>query len=174
MDIHNIDDYLDLQDQHEMNLLSAEDHGSEQKQEDNHTEWHSETTPLIIQDDVLDNNPFMYTDANWSLLQSNVQLEGINLTQLINQTATGMSNNNDTNGDKNTAFVTPDSLLKNTPLEDKEPEKRITRSRAKGATVQTNQAEPKKRAARQKKLYCTCQQPYNGKPMVQCDQCQEW
>ncbi|KAI8889295.1 hypothetical protein K501DRAFT_239181 [Backusella circina FSU 941] len=174
MDIHNIEDYLDLQDQHEMNLLAAEDHGTEQKQEDSHAEWHSETAPLIIQDNVLDNNPFMYTDANWSLLQSNVQLEGINLTQLINQTANGINSISDTNGDKNTTFITPDSLLKNTPLEEKEPEQRITRSRAKGVTPHTSTAETKKRATRQKKLYCTCQQPYNGKPMVQCDQCQEW
>jgi hypothetical protein len=35
-------------------------------------------------------------------------------------------------------------------------------------------AEPKRKAQKSKKLYCICQQPYDGSPMVQCDGCQEW
>ncbi|KAH8556164.1 hypothetical protein BGW37DRAFT_471337 [Umbelopsis sp. PMI_123] len=34
--------------------------------------------------------------------------------------------------------------------------------------------EPKRKTQRSKKLYCICQQPYDGSPMVQCDSCQEW
>ncbi|KAI9286788.1 hypothetical protein BC943DRAFT_319952 [Umbelopsis sp. AD052] len=35
-------------------------------------------------------------------------------------------------------------------------------------------AEPKRKTQKSKKLYCICQQPYDGSPMVQCDSCQEW
>ena len=35
-------------------------------------------------------------------------------------------------------------------------------------------AERNRRAQKHKKLYCICQQPYDGNPMVQCDNCQEW
>ncbi|KAI8646337.1 transcription factor S-II, central domain-containing protein [Parasitella parasitica] len=49
-------------------------------------------------------------------------------------------------------------------------QKRTRSSRAKS----TPPAPKKKRATRAKKLYCTCQQPYNGEPMVQCDACEEW
>lgn len=35
-------------------------------------------------------------------------------------------------------------------------------------------AERKRKGQKTKKLYCICQQPYDGNPMVQCDNCQEW
>lgn len=35
-------------------------------------------------------------------------------------------------------------------------------------------AERKKKPQKSKKLYCICQQPYDGNPMVQCDGCREW
>ncbi|KAI8577749.1 hypothetical protein K450DRAFT_250633 [Umbelopsis ramanniana AG] len=38
----------------------------------------------------------------------------------------------------------------------------------------TETAEPKRKTQKSKKLYCICQQPYDGSPMVQCDSCQEW
>ncbi|KAI7853345.1 hypothetical protein BDC45DRAFT_407050, partial [Circinella umbellata] len=31
-----------------------------------------------------------------------------------------------------------------------------------------------KKKGKVKKLYCVCQKPYNGDPMVQCDQCTQW
>ncbi|KAI9273698.1 hypothetical protein BY458DRAFT_507924 [Sporodiniella umbellata] len=62
-------------------------------------------------------------------------------------------------------FITPDSLLK-------QPTQRVTRSRTTAPVVTTTYK--KKRASKPKKLYCICQQPYNGKPMVQCDQCEDW
>lgn len=34
--------------------------------------------------------------------------------------------------------------------------------------------ETTKRKSRPKKLYCICQKPYTGEPMVQCDVCKEW
>ncbi|KAG1324208.1 hypothetical protein G6F62_009228 [Rhizopus arrhizus] len=64
-------------------------------------------------------------------------------------------------------FITPDSLLK-------QPEQRVTRSRSTGSVPIVTTTYKKKKSSRPKKLYCICQQPYNGKPMVQCDHCEEW
>ncbi|KAI9004899.1 hypothetical protein CLU79DRAFT_599271 [Phycomyces nitens] len=66
------------------------------------------------------------------------------------------------------------------PETDKEESGRMmTRLRRRRSTVQEKgnekaaaTTEPKRK--RVKKLYCICQQPYNGDPMVQCGQCEEW
>ncbi|KAI8144286.1 transcription factor S-II, central domain-containing protein [Fennellomyces sp. T-0311] len=48
-----------------------------------------------------------------------------------------------------------------------------TRRRAGRATSEETTTEaPKKKKG--KKLYCVCQKPYTGEPMVQCDRCEEW
>lgn len=162
MDIHNIDEYLDLQDQNQMNLLSTEELTTQPEQE---SEWHSATAATL--DDMLesDNNPYLFNvehNTEWGLLQNGL-CEGINLTQIIGN---GLVSNQDN-------FITPDSLLKQQPTPVIE-EKRVTRSRASPVTITSPKKKKKATVARPKKLYCICQQPYNGKPMVQCDTCEEW
>lgn len=61
-------------------------------------------------------------------------------------------------------------MIKQQPQE----EKRVTRSRTAATTTAVKEEPKKKRNTRAKKVYCICQQPYNGKPMVQCDRCEEW
>lgn len=171
MDIHNIDEYLDLQDQSQLNLLSTE----ELTVPEGETEWHSAPVVNSGLGDMLIDNPYLYngpstnttsdTTTEWDLLQN-----GLDLQQ-------GMNNYN--SGDMN-HFITPGSLFKQptavqveTPME--EEEKRVTRSRAAASGTEPKRVvTPKKKKTKAKKLYCICQQPYNGKPMVQCDYCQEW
>ncbi|CEP08071.1 hypothetical protein [Parasitella parasitica] len=169
----NIDEYLDLQDQSETNLLSTENQASAQTEEQE-IEWHAATPALPA------NNATSFD--NWgSLLQQNgfENLEGINLTELIASGTAGvdvaLAGNH---------FITPGSLMKQQPPPPPAPliipqveapvpqqaQKRSRPTRAKSASF----APKKKRATRAKKLYCTCQQPYNGEPMVQCDSCEEW
>ncbi|KAK4519909.1 Proteasome subunit alpha type-6 [Mucor velutinosus] len=180
----NIDEYLDLQDQTETNLLSTEDTASGHAAQEHEVEWHS--APL----DTLNNNSF---SNDWGLLQQNglEGLEGINLTDLIAAgsaatagmdaaTAAALASNEN-------HFITPGSLMKQPPpppiiiptvtaappeeSTQQQEQKRVTRSRSKPAVPSPLK---KKRATRAKKLYCTCQRPYNGEPMVQCDTCEEW
>lgn len=229
MDIHNIDEYLDLQGQGQLNLLSTEEFNTE-PQEEQESEWHSATaatttgphsSSVTTSDDnsntpslseILEaaaattaatGNPYLFnvdhastnqnsdtndttTTAEWGLLQNNLDLQGIHLTQMIGNRG-GIPVDNNT-------FITPDSLLKQQPpkhqqIEEEEEkpvveteEKRVTRSKASPTTtaakkeVTTNKSTAKKKISntRAKKLYCICQQPYNGKPMVQCDRCEEW
>lgn len=162
MDIHNIDEYLDLQDQNQMNLLATEEL-SKQPEED--PEWHSATAAAL---GLLETeNPYLYNVENnnnteWGLLQNELT-EGINKTQIIGN---GLVSNQD-------SFITPDSLIKQ-PIVPPVPvveEKRVTRSRTVPLTAAPKK---KKKTVRPKKLYCICQQPYSGKPMVQCDTCEEW
>ncbi|KAI7889816.1 transcription factor S-II, central domain-containing protein [Mucor mucedo] len=152
MDIHNIDEYLDLQDQNQMNLLATEELS---KQPEEESEWHSATAAALglLETD----NPYLYNVDN------------------------NTNNNNNEWVSNQDSFITPDSLLKQpttapaavsiTPVPVVE-EKRVTRSRNAPSSVVV--PKKKKKAARQKKLYCICQQPYSGKPMVQCDTCEEW
>lgn len=195
MDIHNIDDYLDLQDQHQMNLLSTEGITSQPEGE---TEWHSaavvdsnntgttnsSTNALGLDDSYMynnnnDNEPNTTTD--WGLLQNQLDaLQGINF---IGDGGIIVSNNNNSN-----VCITPDSIFKQQPdinfiqpstvtaavEEPVEEEKRVTRSKGRSTSTTATVTTPKKKKTRAKKLYCTCQQPYNGKPMVQCDYCSEW
>lgn len=158
MELHNIDEYLDLQDQNEINLLSAESIPPVQPE----SEWHSVTsTPA---DSILttnDNNLLYGTENNNSSSHSNNRNSsnwgfGLDFNLLSN------SSNNDVIN-----FITPDSLLK-------QPEQRVTRSRSTGSVPIVTTTYKKKKTSRPKKLYCICQQPYNGKPMVQCDNCEEW
>ncbi|KAJ2963402.1 hypothetical protein NQZ79_g1513 [Umbelopsis isabellina] len=105
-----------------------------------------------------------------------------------------------TDGASHANFVTPDMLHRpHSNLESKEiptqqPEHNIindetrmtTRSKTKKPdptkddTAEETQpkpndtAEQKKKPQKSKKLYCICQQPYDGNPMVQCDSCREW
>lgn len=177
----NIDEYLDLQDQTETNLLSTE-HATSVQPEEHEVEWHSATPALSSNN----NNSF----DGWGLLQQNgfENLDGINLSDLIaggsgvDATSTANLVSNDTH------FITPGSLMKQQPTLLTTPEvelqvepqieqqqlqqqqKRITRSRSKPSPS----VPKKKKATRAKKLYCICQQPYNGEPMVQCDTCEEW
>ncbi|KAI8067711.1 uncharacterized protein B0P05DRAFT_573764 [Gilbertella persicaria] len=137
MDIHNIDDYLDLQDQTATNLLSTEQITQPQ---DNAEEWHS---PL---NDLLSNHTDNFYKDDWGLLQNSLQ-----------GTETG--------------FIAPDSLIKQPVIQE---EKRITRSKTAAKPPLTPPSPKKKKKTRAKKLYCICQQPYDGKPMVQCDKCEEW
>ncbi|GAN06081.1 PHD finger domain protein [Mucor ambiguus] len=178
----NIDEYLDLQDQTETNLLSTEDATSGQEEQEHEIEWHS-ATPTTLNTNNFSND--------WGLLQQNgfEGLEGINLTDLIaagSAATAGM--------DAATAaalvsnvnhFITPGSLMKQPPPapattptvtaaeepSQQQEQKRVTRSRSKPAVPSPPK---KKRATRAKKLYCTCQRPYDGEPMVQCDTCEEW
>lgn len=106
--------------------------------------------------------------TNWSLLQNGLNgLQGINLTEIIGQTS--FTNDDATN------CITPDFLIKQQPTSVQD-EKRVTRSKTAGKiTPETVKEEPKKKkTTRAKKVYCICKQPYNGKPMVQCDRCEEW
>lgn len=162
MDIHNLDEYLDLQDQNQMNLLSTEELAEPEPKE---AEWHAGGSL----DTLLDPTTYLFnennTNADWGLLQNGL-VDGINLTEIIGNGGILVSNQDN--------FITPDSLFKQQPIVNVE-EKRVTRSRA-GSTpkaVVTTPA-PKKKKKTTKKLYCICQQPYNGKPMVQCDTCEEW
>lgn len=174
--MHNIDDYLDLQDQTETNLLVAEpltsqsvpheqeldaeghekEHGQEKEEE-----WHAVAGPL---NDILTTNNYFHPTENWGVLDND-------------------NRNMLTSTPEN--FITPEALIKTptppmpslAPLElpemgaDKKEETRVTRSSKGKPTVA---AKKRKTTTRAKKLYCICQQPYNGKPMVQCDKCGEW
>lgn len=165
MDIHNIDEYLDLQDQHQMNLLSTEEIVQPEEEE---AEWHAAASSLDTMTDPA--NPYLFNENNnsntdWGLLQNGlVGLEGINLTQIIGNGGILVSNQDN--------FITPDSLFKQPPPVVEE--KRVTRSRASSNPKVANTSSPKKKKKSTKKLYCICQQPYNGKPMVQCDNCEDW
>jgi hypothetical protein len=172
----NIDEYLDLQDQTQTNLLSTE-HATSVQPEEHEVEWHSATPTLSSNN----NNSF----DGWGLLQQNgfENLDGINLNELI-----AGSNGVDTTSTVNLAsndthFITPGSLMKQQPApltapkvepqvepQVEQQQKRVTRSKSKPAPS----VPKKKKATRAKKLYCICQQPYNGEPMVQCDACEEW
>lgn len=176
MDIHNIDDYLDLQDQHQMNLLSTEEITSQQEEE---TEWHSAAvvdnpaSSLGLEDNFLYANDPTTTTTDWGLLQNQLDLhQGINF---IGHGGIIVSNNNNTN-----ECITPDSIFKQPVIQqpvEPEEEKRVTRSKGRVnslTTITTPPTTPKKKKTRAKKLYCICQQPYSGKPMVQCDYCSEW
>ncbi|KAI7899337.1 uncharacterized protein BX663DRAFT_521358 [Cokeromyces recurvatus] len=161
MDIHNIDEFLDLQDQAETNLLSTEQ-GHEE-------EWHSTAAPINEMLSSMDNNIFLNnssgnnSNTDWELLKNGLDsLPG--LTEIMGHGGI-LNESND--------CITPDSLIK-------QPEQRITRSKSVAAlaspttTISTSTTTPKKKRTRAKKVYCICKQPYNGKPMVQCDRCQEW
>lgn len=184
----NIDEYLDLQDQTETNLLSTEDATPGHEEQEHEVEWHSATPTTTLNTNNFSND--------WGLLQQNgfEGLEGISLTDLIaagSAATAGMdaataaaaaalvSNDNH--------FITPGSLMKQpppapiiiptvaaapaAPTQPQQEQKRVTRSRSKPAAPSPPK---KKRATRAKKLYCTCQRPYDGEPMVQCDTCEEW
>lgn len=156
MDIHNIDEYLDLQDQNQMNLLATEELTTQPQEE---TEWHSATA--VVLDDLLKNNENPYL---FNVQQSTEWLhEGMNLTPIAGN---GLVSSNQDN------FITPDSLLKQQPPVVVE-EKRVTRSRA-VPTAAPPPPKKKKKAAAKPKLYCICQKPASRKPMVQCDACEEW
>ncbi|KAL7318273.1 Transcription factor bye1 [Mucor circinelloides] len=170
----NIDEYLDLQDQTETSLLSTEDAASGHAEQEHQVEWHS-ATPTTLNTNNFTND--------WGLLQQNGfgGLEGINLTDLIAAGSTAADVDAAALVSNDNHFITPGSLMKQplpapiiipTVTAKEEPEqKRVTRSRSKPAMPSTPK---KKRATRAKKLYCTCQRPYNGEPMVQCDTCEEW
>lgn len=170
----NIDEYLDLQDQTETSLLSTEDAASGHAEQEHQVEWHS-ATPTTLNTNNFTND--------WGLLQQNGfgGLEGINLTDLIAAGSTAADVDAAALVSNDNHFITPGSLMKQPPpapiiiptvAAKEEPEqKRVTRSRSKPAIPFTPK---KKRATRAKKLYCTCQRPYNGEPMVQCDTCEEW
>ncbi|KAG1456129.1 hypothetical protein G6F56_006904 [Rhizopus delemar] len=134
MELHNMDEYLDLQEQNEINLLSAEGITPIE----NESEWHS-VTPTTHDNTFLygtennnnngDNN--RNHDSNWGFVDLNLFVPN---------------------------YIAPDSLT--IP-------QRVTRSRN---TITYK----RKKSSTKKKLYCVCQQPYNGKPMVQCDHCEDW
>ncbi|ORY95327.1 transcription factor S-II, central domain-domain-containing protein [Syncephalastrum racemosum] len=66
---------------------------------------------------------------------------------------------------------------KETGKEDKEEDGKMkTRSsaRRRRQSQQTPEEAAPKKKARAKKLYCICQKPYDGEPMVQCDTCRDW
>jgi hypothetical protein len=158
-----MDEFLDLQDQNTTTLLSTEQIEQPEHVEE---EWHS-VTPI---EDMLssDTEKGIHTHtyqkkttnkfivANWSLLQNGLDsLQGINLTDIIQ---------NSFSQDNNDHCITPDFLIKQQPM---------TRSRTAVKNEKIVKEEPKKKT-RAKRLYCFCKQPYNGKPMVQCDRCEEW
>jgi hypothetical protein len=158
MDIHNIEDYLDLQDQTETNLLASEQIASQSAPHEQEEEWHSVSTPL---NGILASDDYFNQTVNWSVLDNNNH--GILTSTTEN-------------------FVTPEALIKTpTPpppppqpetVTDNHEGTRVARS-SKGKASPTA-AKKKKTTTRAKKVYCICQQPYNGKPMVQCDKCEEW
>jgi hypothetical protein len=214
MDIHNIDEYLDLQGQNQMNLLSTEEITTQPEEEE--SEWHSATAAPTTNDTATPSlsemleaaaaasstngaNPYLFNvehtgngdnshhQTEWGLLQNDLDLQGINLTQITGNGGILVNDNNQTSSN----FITPDSLLKQPVAAvvgpDELEEKRVTRSlrataspitptKKESAAAKKNTSNKKKASTspRAKKLYCICQQPYNGKPMVQCDRCEEW
>lgn len=176
MDLHNMDEFLDLQDQNTTNLLSNE---KIQQPEQMEEEWHS-ATPLDEmlststddkgkkKDKKIANNllKLCIVPSDWSLLQNGLDtLQEMNLTEIM-----GHFSNTENN------CITPDSLLKPQPPQPAEEEetKRVTRSGRATGKKTAEQPKTKKKTTRAKKVYCICKQPYNGKPMVQCDRCEEW
>jgi type IV secretory pathway VirB10-like protein len=163
MDIHNIDDYLDLQDQTETNLLATEQIASQSTSHEHEEEWHAVSTPL---NDMLTSNSYFNQTPNWDVL---------NNTNRAILTTTAEN------------FVTPEALIKTpTPpppppppppeqpeaVNDNQQGTRVTRSSKNKTSPAVNKK--KKAETRAKKLYCICQKPYKGELMVQCDKCSEW
>lgn len=100
----------------------------------------------------------------------------------------------------NPGYVTPDMIYQQSNNQDLQPKieevpaqspvDRNTRMSTRSRTRQMDKAPteedvnpqqasseaavPKRKKQKSKKLYCICQQPYDGSPMVQCDGCQEW
>ncbi|KAI8336818.1 transcription factor S-II, central domain-containing protein [Chlamydoabsidia padenii] len=83
-------------------------------------------------------------------------------------------------------FLAPQFLTLTTPnpqesLSTTEPQGMVTRAKRQRSSVEAGVAKqvspppaPPTKKKRGKKLYCVCQQPYDGQPMVQCDGCKQW
>lgn len=172
MDIHNIDDFLNLQDQNEINLLSAEGIAPIQH---NESEWHSVTSTPSDSFPTANNILYGTEDCNDNNHNSSNEPSNNNSNNWGFELGFNFMHDNNNNVDANN-FITPDSLLKQPQIQQQQQqpsEQRVTRSRS--ITLNTTPTVTyKKKKSRAKKLYCICQQPYNGKPMVQCDRCEEW
>jgi hypothetical protein len=78
---------------------------------------------------------------------------------------------------KNEKVPTQNAVNRNTRMSTRSRTKQIDKASIEDVNPQQDSsetAEPKRKTQKSKKLYCICQQPYDGSPMVQCDSCQEW